>query len=52
MKSDIVIGYRFKDNSEMPYYRKVGNKVLDKFSSLAAELPVRDTQSGFRAYSK
>ena len=52
MKSDIVIGYRFEDNSEMPYYRKVGNKVLDKFSSLAAELPVRDTQSGFRAYSK
>ena len=52
MKSDIVIGYRFEDDSEMPYYRKVGNKFLDKFSSLAAELPVRDTQSGFRAYSK
>ena len=52
MKSDIVIGYRFEDDSEMPYYRQVGNKFLDKFSSLAAELPVRDTQSGFRAYSK
>ena len=52
MKSDIVIGYRFEDDSEMPYYRQVGNKFLDKFSSLAAELPVRDTQSGFRAYYK
>ena len=52
MKSDIVIGYRFENESEMPYYRKIGNKMLDRFSSLAAELPFRDTQSGFRSYSK
>jgi len=52
MKSDMVIGYRFENESEMPYYRKVGNKLLDRFSNLAAELPYRDTQSGFRAYSK
>jgi len=36
----------------MPGYRKFGNKVLDKVSNLASELPLRDTQSGFRAYSK
>ncbi len=51
-KSDIVIGYRFDDTDEMPAYRKFGNKVLDKMTNLAAELPFRDTQSGFRAYSK
>jgi len=51
-KSDLVIGYRFNDNSEMPSYRKVGNKMLDKVANLASDLPFRDTQSGFRAYSK
>ncbi|SHO42818.1 Glycosyltransferase, group 2 family protein [Nitrosotalea sinensis] len=50
--SDIVIGYRFDDESDMPSYRKVGNKMLDKITNLASELPFRDTQSGFRAYSK
>ncbi len=51
-KADIVIGYRFDDNSEMPNYRKIGNKVLDKMTNMASELPFRDTQSGFRSYSK
>jgi len=50
--ADIVNGYRFDDASEMPKYRKIGNKMLDKVTNLAAELPFRDTQSGFRAYSK
>ncbi len=49
---DIVIGYRFDDNEEMPSYRKIGNKILDKFTNLASELPFRDTQGGFRSYSK
>ena len=49
---DIVIGYRFDDSIEMPVYRKIGNKVLDKFTSLASDLPFRDTQGGFRSYSK
>lgn len=51
-KSDIVIGYRFDNLVEIPSYRKFGNKVLDKLTELAADLPFRDTQSGFRAYSK
>ena len=50
-KADIVIGYRFDTDNEMPGYRKVGNKVLDKMANMASELPFRDTQSGFRAYS-
>lgn len=49
---DIVIGNRFSENEQMPDYRKFGNKVFDKLTSMAAELPFKDTQSGFRAYSK
>ena len=51
-KSDIVIGYRFEAETDMPSYRKFGNKVLDQLSKQAANLNLRDTQSGFRAYSK
>lgn len=51
-KSDIVIGYRFDNSSQMPSYRKFGNKMLDRVTNLASELPFMDTQSGFRAYSK
>ena len=36
----------------MPRYRKIGNKILDELSNLASELPFRDTQSGYRVYSK
>jgi len=50
-QSDIIIGYRFENNEEIPHYRKIGNKFLDKISNSASELPFRDTQSGFRAYS-
>ena len=51
-KADLVIGYRFDSAKEMPSYRKIGNKLLDKITSMASNLPFRDTQSGFRAYSK
>jgi glycosyltransferase involved in cell wall biosynthesis len=51
-KSDIVIGYRFETEKDMPSYRKIGNKVLDQLSKKVSHLNLRDTQSGFRAYSK
>jgi len=50
--ADIVVGYRFDDKTEMPKYRKIGNKMLDKITNMAESLPIRDTQSGFRSYSK
>ena len=50
--SDIVVGYRFDDQTEMPSYRKIGNKILDHATNIITSLPIRDTQSGFRAYSK
>ena len=49
---DVVIGYRFDDKTEMPKYRKFGNKALDKITNMASNIPFKDTQSGFRAYSK
>ena len=49
---DLVIGYRFDNNDEMPKYREIGNKMLDRLSNMALKLPLKDTQSGFRAYSK
>lgn len=49
---DVVLGNRYDSNKEMPTYRQVGNKVLDKITQLASNLPFNDTQSGFRSYSK
>ena len=49
---DVVIGNRHDSNKEMPIYRQVGNKMLDKITQLASNLPFNDTQSGFRSYSK
>ena len=48
---DIVVGNRFSNSEQMPKYRKTGNKILDKITKLASDLPIEDTQSGFRAYS-
>ena len=50
--ADVVVGYRFDDGDEMPSYRKFGNKILDHATNIVTHLPIRDTQSGFRAYSK
>jgi len=51
--SDVVVGYRFDDDGrEIPSYRKIGNKFLDQLSNVSLNVSLRDTQSGFRAYSK
>ena len=50
--ADIVIGSRTKLN-EMPYYRRLGNKILNLSTNrLAGGQVSKDSQSGFRAYSK
>jgi len=51
-KYDLVLGNRLHSGNKIPTYRKFGNKVLDKVTNLAADLPFEDTQGGFRAYSK
>jgi len=48
--TDIVIGSRSR--SDIPFYRYVGGKVLSLFTQLLSGVPISDSQSGFRAYSK
>ena len=50
--ADVVVGYRFDDRTEMPRYRRLGNRFFDKMTNMAVDVSVRDTQSGFRVYSK
>jgi len=51
-ESDVVTGYRFGSNDDIPHYRKLGNQVLAKMATTASGLTVRDAETGFRAYSK
>ncbi|MCW4005051.1 MAG: glycosyltransferase family 2 protein [Candidatus Bathyarchaeota archaeon] len=53
--AQVVLGSRFKDTSgtaDMPFYRKLGVKLITKLASGSGKTSVSDAQSGFRAYSK
>lgn len=50
---DITVGSRFLEkNEEMPFYRKLGSRVLNKLVNSFGKREVTDTQSGYRAYSR
>jgi glycosyltransferase involved in cell wall biosynthesis len=49
--ADVVIGCRFNGGNRIPFYRRVGNSLLSLMTNWSAGTRVRDTQSGFRAYS-
>lgn len=50
-EADMVIGCRFPSRNPVAAYRRVGNRVLGFFTnSLGGK--AKDTQSGFRAYSR
>ena len=54
-EADIVVGSRFLDKNgtkEMPFKRKVGNKVLSVATAAGSGKNVKDSQSGYRAFSK
>lgn len=52
-EADIAIGSRFiGKNTEMPFYRKVGSKILNGLVNSVGEQKIADTQSGFRAYGR
>ncbi len=53
-EADFVNGSRYLngDDNDTPRYRRVGQKVLDKSTNIAAKTDLTDTQSGFRAFSK
>ncbi len=48
---DMVIGCR-RNSANTPKYRKVGQTVLNFATRLASKSSVRDSQSGFRAFSR
>ena len=53
-KADFVIGSRFIDGgggTDMPAYRRLGIKVITAASNLSRDISIKDTQSGFRAFS-
>jgi hypothetical protein len=53
-EADVVIGSRFVDargNGGMPFYRRVGVRLITRLVNGSAKNGVSDAQSGFRAYN-
>lgn len=52
-EADVVNGSRYLNGWEKntPAYRRVGQKILDRFTILNSGLKTTDSQSGFRAFS-
>ncbi len=50
-EADLVIGVRSMEMGVMPKERIIGNRVLNEVTSRKAGVRIKDTQSGFRAYS-
>jgi glycosyltransferase involved in cell wall biosynthesis len=48
---DISIGYRVGKNTEMPFWRRIGKRVLDYTTSFGSGGHVTDSQCGFRAFN-
>jgi glycosyltransferase involved in cell wall biosynthesis len=52
-KADLVLTFRnVWGLSHMPLLKKIGNSISTFVASFAAGIPVKDAQSGFRAFSK
>ena len=50
--SDVVIGSREAQRKTIAPYRRFGQGILSKLTSIASRKKLSDTESGFRAYSK
>jgi glycosyltransferase involved in cell wall biosynthesis len=48
---EMVIGSRYLNGNNIPLYRRIGQKVLDKATNVNSGINVSDTQSGFRAFA-
>ncbi len=53
-EADMVNGSRYINGNkkDTPFYRRIGQNVLDKVTNLNSGLHITDTQSGFRAFAK
>ncbi len=50
-EADVIIGSRYLNGNQIPYYRRVGQRFLDKIININSGVNISDTQSGFRAFS-
>lgn len=50
--SDLVIGSRELQKNLIPFYRRVGQRLLSNLTYIVSRKRLYDTESGFRAYSK
>jgi glycosyltransferase involved in cell wall biosynthesis len=53
-EADIVNGSRYMSGTDKntPFYRRIGQNILDGATNLNSGLHITDTQSGFRAFAK
>lgn len=53
-EADMVNGSRYMNGKDRntPFYRRIGQNILDKAINLNCEFHITDTQSGFRAFDK
>lgn len=53
-EADIVNGSRYMNGTDKntPFFRRIGQNILDKATNLNAGLQITDTQSGFRAFAR
>ncbi len=53
-EADMVNGSRYLNGNgkNTPFYRRIGQNVLDKVTNINSGLTVTDTQSGFRAFAR
>ncbi|MCE5359394.1 MAG: glycosyltransferase family 2 protein [Acidithiobacillus sp.] len=50
--ADVVVGSRYLGlESAIPWWRKIGQRVLTSLTNAASGVPLTDSQSGFRAFS-
>jgi glycosyltransferase involved in cell wall biosynthesis len=50
-EADMVIGSRYLNGNSIPFYRRIGQRVLDNMTNMNSGIHVTDTQSGFRAFA-
>ncbi len=52
-ESDMVVGSRYLDlQSDIPFYRRVGQSVITTVTGVASNVPSTDSWSGYRAFSR
>ncbi len=49
---DFVIGSRKKQAGAIPWYRRIGQRVISRSVNVLTRQPLTDTESGFRAFSR